>query len=349
MIKYIWYHTVKLFLKIALHFYSKSIKISGKENIPRKGAVLFAVNHPNALLDPLYITTFNPRINHFLVRADVFKKPLVRKFLATLNLMPIYRIRDGRNKLSNNDEVFEKCYTILRKKQTLIIFPQGGHSRDRAIKPLSKGFTRIVFGTLEKYPELDVQVVPVGLTYQNSTQYPCKIAVNYGIPINSKQILTSNPKPKAIQVLKDEVSEQLKKLSVHIPENEHYNTVLQKLNQSNIDYTKVNEINENIKSNNFPKAKKTKKNYLKPLLYLIKLNSLLPYLFWKRNHKKIKDKEFVDTFRFGLNTFTFPIFYLLQGYLLSYFLEYSITVYYLIFSLTMVFLYTKLAPTPTED
>ena len=39
---------------------SKKIIVNGKENIPKKGAVLFIVNHPNGLIDPLIITTNNP-------------------------------------------------------------------------------------------------------------------------------------------------------------------------------------------------------------------------------------------------------------------------------------------------
>ena len=221
MIKKVWYESVKVFLKISLNFYANKIKIYGRENIPQKGAILFAINHPNALMDPLFVTSFNPRENHFLVRADVFKKPLIRKALASLNLMPIYRIRDGRKQLSNNEEVFKKCFNILKREETLIIFPQGGHSRDRNIKPLSKCFTRIVFGALEENQDLEISVIPVGITYQNSSTYPCKVSVKFGKAINAKQILNSNLKPKAINILKRDVSKQLKKLTVHIPDDEN--------------------------------------------------------------------------------------------------------------------------------
>ena len=188
MIKKIWYESVKLFLKISLEFYAKRITVYGKENIPKKGAVLFAINHPNALMDPLFVTSNSKRENHYLVRADVFKKPLVKKALASLNLMPIFRIRDGRKQLSNNEEVFEKCFNILKREETLIIFPQGGHSRDRNIKPLSKGFTRIVFGALEQNPDLDITVIPVGITYQNSSSYPSKVCIHFGDVIDSRKI-----------------------------------------------------------------------------------------------------------------------------------------------------------------
>lgn len=348
-IKKIWYQSVKVFLKISLNFYAKKIKISGRENIPKKGAVLFAINHPNALMDPLFVTTFNPRENHFLVRADVFKKPLIKKALSSLNLMPIYRIRDGIKQLSNNDEVFEKCFNILKNKETLIIFPQGGHSRDRNIKPLSKGFTRIVFGALEQNPDLEIAVIPVGITYQNSSSYPCKVAVNFGKVIDSRAIFNANEKPKAINILKAAVSSQLQKLTVHIPDDENYQPVLSKLNKANVDFTEVAQVNKMIAENSFPKPVKKPPNLLKILFYIVLLNGIFPYLIWKKMKKNIREIEFVDTMRYAVNVIAFPIFYLLQALLISFFFGWKIAVCYWIASYLVIFVYTKLSTTNTED
>lgn len=348
-IKKIWYQSVKVFLKISLNFYAKKIKISGRENIPKKGAVLFAINHPNALMDPLFVTTFNPRENHFLVRADVFKKPLIKKALSSLNLMPIYRIRDGIKQLSNNDEVFEKCFNILKNKETLIIFPQGGHSRDRNIKPLSKGFTRIVFGALEQNPDLEIAVIPVGITYQNSSSYPCKVAVNFGKVIDSRAIFNANEKPKAINILKAAVSSQLQKLTVHIPDDENYQPVLSKLNKANVDFTEVAQVNKMIAENSFPKPVKKPPNLLKILFYIVLLNGIFPYLIWKKMKKNIREIEFVDTMRYAVNVIAFPIFYLLQALPISFFFGWKIAVCYWIASYLVIFVYTKLSTTNTED
>lgn len=349
MIKKIWYESVKLFLKISLNFYANKIKINGKENIPKKGAVLFAINHPNALMDPLFVTSFNPRENHFLVRADVFEKPIVKKALASLNLMPIYRIRDGRQQLSNNEEIFKKCFNILKRKETLIIFPQGGHSRNRSIKPLSKGFTRIVFGALEENPELDIAVIPVGITYQNSSSYPSKVCVQFGEPIDSRSILKSNEKPKAINILKNEVSSQLKKLTVHIPDDENYKTTLSKLNAANVDFTEVNKVNKMVIENNFPKPVKKSLNLLKPLFYIILFNSILPLFIWKKMSKNIGEIEFIDTMKYAINVISFPIFYAIQALLIYFYLGWKIALLYWISSYVLVFIYTKFSVTNTED
>ncbi|WP_296636400.1 1-acyl-sn-glycerol-3-phosphate acyltransferase [Polaribacter sp.] len=349
ILKKIWYNYVKLFLRISLNFYAKEIKVFGKENVPKKGAILFAVNHPNALLDPLFVTTFNNRENHFLVRADVFKRPLVKKALASLNLMPIYRIRDGRKQLSNNEEVFKKCFNILARKETLIIFPQGGHSRDRNIKSLSKGFTRIVYGALEKNSNLKITVIPVGVTYQNSSSYPSKVCVQFGAPIDAKTIYINNEKAKAVNVLKEQVSNQLKQLTVHIPNDENYHETLKKLNAANVDFTEVNTINEMIRNQKFPEPKKKKINYLKPVYYLILLNSILPYFIWKKFSKNISEIEFIDTMQYGINVVTFPLFYILQSILLSFLYGWQFATYYFILSVFIVYVYTKLAPVNTES
>ena len=323
--------------------------ISGKEKIPKKGAILFAVNHPNALLDPLFVTTFNPRENHFLVRADVFKKPLIKKALATLNLMPIYRIRDGRKQLSNNEEIFKKCFSILKKKQTLIIFPQGGHCRDRSIQPLSKGFTRIVFGAIEENPDLQIAVIPVGVTYQNSSVYPCKVAVNFGDAIQANEIFNSKNKPDAINSIKEEVSNQLKKLTVHIPKKDNYQATLQKLNDANVDFTEVNRVNKLIEKNTIPNKIKKPFNFLKPLFYLILINSIIPYFIWKKQKNSIKEKEFIDTMRFGICMLLFPIFYLLQSIIISSIFTTEVGIKYLVISVFSILVYTKFSPVNTEN
>lgn len=348
-IKKIWYESVRLFLKVSLHFYAKKIKVYGKHKIPKKGAVLFAINHPNALMDPLFVTCNSKRENHYLVRADVFKKPLIRKVLASLNLMPIYRIRDGRNQLSNNQDVFEKCFDILKREETLIIFPQGGHSRDRNIKPLSKGFTRIVFGALEKNPSLEITVIPVGVTYQNSSSFPSKVSIHFGELINSREILSKNEQPKAINILKNEVRHQLEKLTVHIPDDENYAATLKKLNQANVDFTNIDAVNKMIAENNFPEAVKKPFNILKPLFYIILLNSIFPLIIWKKISQSIGEIEFVDTMKYAINVISFPVFYTLQALVIHFFFGWNIAVIYWVLSSLLVLLYTKFSVSNTED
>ena len=348
-ISQLWFRFVRFYIKIGMYFYTKKITVVGKENIPKKGAVLFAVNHPNGLIDPLIVTTNNVRTSFFLVKAAAFKNPIVEKILNSLNLIAIYRMRDGIDQLAKNEEVFNKCFDILHREESLMIFPEGSDNRNRSVRTLSKGFTRIVFGALEKYPDLKIQVVPVGVTYQNSTHYPCKVALYYGTPIDANEIYKNNIPSKSINVLKKKVSDQLKTLSVHLEDDENYKEELSKLNKAQVDFTKVETINSIVKEGVFLSKRKTPMNYMRPMLSIIILNSLIPYLIWKRKSSNNTDKDFTGSLRFATNIFLFPFFYILQSVILSLFYNWKIGIGYFFVSLLLVFLYVKLSPTPTES
>ena len=338
--KFLLYYFLKIYIRIGLFFYAKKITVLGENNIPKKGAVLFVANHPNALIDPLLIATNTKRKIYFLVRAAVFKKTMIAKILNSIGLMPIYRIRDGIKQLSKNDAIFNDCQELLKNKKTLLIFPEGSHNRKRTIRPLSKGFTRIIYGALEKYPDLKIHIVPVGITYQNSSNFPLKVALIFGKPILANDFYTTEDKNSLIKELKNQISDQLKTLTVHIDDDENYSNITTALNKTTIDFTDVNNSNSIIKKGEFPTKEKHKKNN-KILLLLIIINSLIPYLIWKSLSKKIQEIEFTDTFRFAVGITLFPFSYALNSYIIYLFLNYKIALAYFICSFLIVLLYTK--------
>lgn len=346
-VKTLWWYLIKYFIKSSLFFYTKRIDVLGKENIPKKGAVLFMVNHPNGLLDPLVVAVNNPRILHFLVRAAAFKKNTVKKFLATLNLMPIYRIRDGVKELGKNQEIFENCYRIFKNEEALMIFPEGSHDRRRTVRPLSKGFSRIVFGALERYPELQIHIVPVGLTYQNASAFPSSVSVRYGKAILANAYYNEQNQPQKLKELKEQISESLKKLSVHIPADDQYENTLNTLNKNNVDFLDVDGVNQMIKSGSFRGRKRGIHpfGFLKPLIIL---NSLMAWLIWKYVDRKNDEIEFIDTFRFGFNTILIPLIYLIQSSILGSLYGGIVGSFYFVVSFFLVLLYSKTHPVSAE-
>ena len=338
--KTIWYFFIKIIVKLSLFFYTKKIKVIGKKNIPNKGAILFVVNHPNGLIDPLLVAVNNPRIQHFLVRAAIFKKPLIRQFLSTLNLMPIYRIRDGIQQLGKNQKIFEQCFSILNSEKTLMIFPEGGHDKRRTIRPLSKGFLRIVFGALERHPRLKIQIIPVGITYDNPSQFPTKVCVQYGKPIMANDYYKVEDLNNEIKQLKKNISKQMESLSVHIAADKNYQSTLEELHRANVDFTQVNKINLMVKSGNIitQKRKVSRIGFFK---LLIILNSFIPWLIWKYTEKNIDEFEFIDTFRYATGTLSFSLSYLIQSYIITSLFNWKIGLLYLSCSLILVLIYAK--------
>jgi len=346
-LKQLWYYIFKSLLKTSLFFMTKKIIVNGKENIPKKGAILFMVNHPNGLIDPLIVTTNNPRTNYFLTRAASFKKPLVRWFLNSLNLIPIYRIRDGVNQLNKNKEVFERCFNLLDNKKALMIFPEGSHDKRRTVRSLSKGFSRIVFGAIERNPKLQIQIIPVGITYQDSSSYPFKVSLNYGTPILANDFYKSNLNHSDIKEIKDVISDQLKTLSVHIPLTEEYGKLIEKLSSANIDFTKVDEVNSMIQSNIIIKRDR-RINLVKFLKPIVILNSFIPWLFWKYVKNKVTDFEFISTFKFGVGSLTVIPFFLMNSYIIYNLFTLKSSIIYFSCNILILLLYSKFHSTPAR-
>jgi len=315
----IWIHSVRTYISIGIFFYFKRVEVYGIKNIPKEKPVLFLGNHQNALLDALLIGTKCGRSSYFLTRAAVFKKPLVSKLLHSLQMLPVYRIRDGWSNLTNNNAIFDACTSLFKNNEAVVIFPEGSHNLVRRVRPLSKGFTRIVFDTLETYPELDIQLIPVGLNFVNAKGFPDSAAMYFGTPISSREFVTENRNHDVIH-LKSRIKEELSSLTTNIPE-EKYDTILNKLNDIQVDFLNPKAVNACIQSNfeDCSKALKPSNKFLKSFFKnLLILNILVPYLLWSNAFKpKIKEPEFTATFRFAIALTLVPIYLIIITVILT--------------------------------
>lgn len=204
-------------------FYKKIIVLN-KENIPQNGHLIFAPNHQNALMDALAVVTNLKGQPAFLARSDIFNKPFIANILHLFKLMPVYRIRDGIDTIGNNKETFEKTIDVIKNKNGLVILPEGNHSKFRRLQVLKKGICRIAFQTEEsKNFSLNLKIIPVGLDYSNHQKIRSTLVIKFGKPIEVrkfKELYLENPQ-KGMRVLKEEISERIKELMLHI-ETSHY-------------------------------------------------------------------------------------------------------------------------------
>lgn len=317
--KKIWLHTVRVYIKLGLFFYFRKIKVAGVKNIPKDNPVLFLSNHQNALLDALLIATKCGRFSYFLSRASVFKKSYISAILKSLQMIPVYRIRDGWHTIANNNTIFETCSELLLIDNAIVIFPEGNHNLNRTVRPLSKGFTRIVFNTLEKHPDINLQLIPVGLNFENAKKFADSSSIYFGKPIPAKSFVSNN-RNEAIVVLKKRIHSEISKLTTHIP-GEGYKDIIQKTEALNIDYLNPKAVNKCI-ANNFENCEERPKPKLSGLHVLLKglliINLLPPYLIWKfLVQPKIEEPEFIATFRFAVAITLVPIYLLILLFVLS--------------------------------
>ncbi|MEH0156758.1 1-acyl-sn-glycerol-3-phosphate acyltransferase [Limibacter armeniacum] len=188
------YALLKLYLQTAHNkLYYRKVTVTGEENIPKDGPVIFAANHPNHLMDPLAILFTLPGQPVFMARADIFQSKFLAKILNGFKILPIYRQRDGFKTVQNrNEAIAEIVVDHLLKKRKLVIHPEGSTVQSRKVRPLKKGLARLAFQTAEAGNfDLDLKIVPAGIHYGNFSKHGSELLVQYGEPIMLKDYFAS--------------------------------------------------------------------------------------------------------------------------------------------------------------
>lgn len=206
-------------------FYKKT-QVVGLENVPRDKPIIFCSNHQNAFMDPILIGIQLHQPTYWLVRADVFKKPLVAKIFESINMMPVYRERDGVNTKQANVEVFNRCFDILQKNRPIVIFPEGNHGRQKTLRPLKKGFARIASGAEAKHgKDIEVQIVPVGLNYSDHYNMGAELLIVFEKPIKANDYLKETDNALQVNEIKKELENSMSSSMIDIQLKQYYNTI----------------------------------------------------------------------------------------------------------------------------
>jgi 1-acyl-sn-glycerol-3-phosphate acyltransferase len=220
------YSLLKLVNKFAYFLFYKKIEVSGKNNIPYGNPIIFTPNHQNALMDALAVLFTCGLDTVFMARADIFRNKRQAKFLNFLKILPIYRIRDGAEELSKNAHIFDLALVVLEDNKSVCLMPEGNHGDKRRLRPLVKGSFRIAFNAQEKFGDkMAVKIVPVGIDFEHYHNIQQDLLINYGQAIEIKEYMGmyAENQPKAINKLKERLSEELKKVIIHIENEEYYN------------------------------------------------------------------------------------------------------------------------------
>lgn len=141
---------------------------------------IFLANHPNTFLDAILVACSTDRKIWFLARGEVFKSKWSAWILSKLGLIPIFRFRDGHESLRKNEDIIHRCAALLSNGDSLLLFPEGDNSMQGTLLPLQKGFIRIAEAALKMKPELNLQIIPVGIQYSANKGFGGMAQVNVG-------------------------------------------------------------------------------------------------------------------------------------------------------------------------
>lgn len=213
------YSLVRPIAALALKIYFRKIYFTHRDRIPKGKPVIIAINHPTAFIEPCICACFLPMGLYFLVRGDLFKKPIFRKMLNILHMVPIYRMQEGKDQLVKNDATFDFCYEALKDMKTVVILPEGRTIQEKRLRPIRKGLARIAFGTYEKHGDIDLHIVPIGVNFTQADKFRTIAMLDVGEPLRLRDYYDmhqENPQ-KAIRHLTGLVKEALENHIVNIP------------------------------------------------------------------------------------------------------------------------------------
>ena len=153
-----------------------AVEYHGVENIPERGAVIIAGNHPS-YLDPVLVMLPVKRKIRFMAWDALFKVPVLGQLIRAMGSFPV-DIRKGKG-----ESAFREAVKVLSSGDALGIFPEGQRSEEGPMGELRTGVARLAV-------ETGAAIVPVtiGGAYRAWPKWkllpkPAKIIVRYHPPI----------------------------------------------------------------------------------------------------------------------------------------------------------------------
>lgn len=271
---------LKILIRCGLFIFCKKIQIQNKQHLGQKGPLLIIANHPNSFLDAIIIGSYYKRRVHFLARGDAFTKKHHRFLLGLLNMIPVYRLREGKEFLHLNEYAFIASKNLLSQGEAVLIFIEGICLNTNQLQPFKKGTARI----LQAAQELRVQptIHIAGIAYNNFFGMGKRVNIKIN-PFVFDTIITSG---KDRVIFNEEVFKVLN--------NNIIEPTREKTKKTNRFLFLLGRITRAIQTP-----------------YYIPIKNLV--------FKKTKGTVFYDSVLFAILLLTYPIFLFLIGFLLSLF------------------------------
>jgi 1-acyl-sn-glycerol-3-phosphate acyltransferase len=151
------------------------VRVEGRENIPAPPFII-AANH-TAWYDSLFIIVMFARVRgmpmvHTMARRDtVFNRRWKRWLLPRLGVFPVVPHQGHLD-----EAAIATVYQLLARGAVVLIFPEGGYSRGRQLRPLRKGVAHFAL-------QAGVPICPVATSGLDRLRPWGRISISIGPPI----------------------------------------------------------------------------------------------------------------------------------------------------------------------
>jgi 1-acyl-sn-glycerol-3-phosphate acyltransferase len=158
------YLMLKPLMRLAIWLYFGKVRREGLQHIDNGRPSLILANHTASFMDAMITAVHVKRRIWFFTRGDVFRYRWIATMLRSLGMLPVYRMRDGKERLQENESSNEEALRILARGGAVLIFAEGESSVEKIFKPLKKGPFRLAVRASETPAEKPF-LVPLGINY----------------------------------------------------------------------------------------------------------------------------------------------------------------------------------------
>jgi glycerol-3-phosphate O-acyltransferase / dihydroxyacetone phosphate acyltransferase len=224
----ILYRISRVFVRIGVYGYFRRLEITGQQNIPSDGPVIFASNHPHSITDALLLGLGTGRMLHFIAHSGLFRSRFKAWFLRSSGVIPVYRPKDVEGAPDKNTAMFAACHDVLRQGASIGIFPEGTSEEERRVQKLKTGTARIALSAeKEAQWQMGLTIVPVGLNFESRQHFRSQVLVRFGKPIVVAEFKQqySEDEVKTVNELTARLQDSLRREVVNVERSE-FDTLL---------------------------------------------------------------------------------------------------------------------------
>lgn len=187
-----FYYFACALVKLALLFTFR-IRVEGRENVPKNGGAIIAVNH-RSNWDVVIVGVKCPRMLRFMAKSELFENPVFGALIKSLGAFPIQR---GRGDVG----AIKGAMTILKQQHVMLMFPEGKRMRDgKKAQHAKPGVGMIASHTR-------VPVIPVYI--EGEYKWMNKITVKFGKPVGCEEFGDAKLNSEQVQQFSDKVLQSI--------------------------------------------------------------------------------------------------------------------------------------------
>jgi 1-acyl-sn-glycerol-3-phosphate acyltransferase len=178
------------------------LRVEGTEIIDRKQRYILIANHSSYYDIPCVFAAI-PQPIRFMAKISLFKIPIFGWAIGRAGFIPIDR-KDRRTAVKS----FEMAVDRIRKGNTVVVFPEEGRSRERAMRPFQRG--GFLLALRSGLPILPVAIVGTYDVFRAGAKRvtPGPVTVRVGTPITTEG-LTVRDKGRLLEESRAQISRML--------------------------------------------------------------------------------------------------------------------------------------------